>query len=125
VFGAVCVREPFDIVRGIHEGFRLVVSQLPRGDLISAIQAISIAGGSATTNADEMLAPLLTLISSSVVPSLSSKKDKAVADNLVTCLKKSATLHVAADLPAYKDGLVRFIGVCRAPGCPDETTPLG
>lgn len=96
-------------MRGIHEGFRLLASQGSRASLISAIQAISTPGGSASTNADEMLAPLLAFIATAA-PSLSGKRDKAVVDNLVVCLKKSATLHVAQDLPAYKDGLVRFIG---------------
>ena len=39
-----------------------------------------------------------------------SEKEVQALDGLEGVLAQSLTLHVAADFPKYKDGLLRFIG---------------
>lgn len=102
-------REPFDIVRGVHQGLKLLAGLQGRDAVVSAIKAVEAKSGDDDQAVSRMLAPLLALVQQAR-SAASSDKERATLDSLEQSLRKSATLHVAANLATYQDGLVRFIG---------------
>lgn len=95
------VREPFDIVRGIHKGFAVVAGKGARAALEAAIADIDPTAGT------DALQPVLAVVDS-VQPA--DEKEVAALANLKVQLAASLTLHVAkADAGKYRDGLKRFI----------------
>lgn len=95
------VREPFDIVRGIHKGFQVVAAHGQRGALEAAIAQVDSAVGTGA------LQPVLAVVEA-VSPA--TEKEAAALSNLKAQLAASLTLHVAEqDPPKYRDGLRRFI----------------
>lgn len=79
-----------------------------------------IAAIQASTPSEEGLKPLLELIEQARMTS--GKKEEVILDNLIRSLKTSTTLHIAANVPAYLDGLVRFIG--KSPSLSYNDIPL-
>jgi malate synthase len=98
------VREPFDIVRGIHKGFKLVAA---RGGGRAPLEAAIAQVDPAAATAEAALQPVLAVIDAVAGE---NEKEKAALANLKTQLAASLTLHVAKASPEqYRDGLVRFI----------------
>lgn len=99
------VREPFDIVRGIHRGFRFLATKLGLRDrLISAINAVG--DGKA---GEDRLASLMELIQEATA-TCGTAKEVQLLESLSANLTKSLTLHVAQNPAMYQDGLLRFVG---------------
>lgn len=106
------VREPFDIVRGVHKGFKVVAAHGGRAALEAAIAQVDPAAGEAA------LQPVLAVIDGLAPKLAPASKEGAALVNCKAQLAASLTLHVAAQDPsAYCDGLARFIDL--APPSPD------
>lgn len=106
------VREPFDIVRGVHKGFRVVAAHGGRAPLEAAIAQVD------PSKADA-LQPVLAVIDA-LAPKVDAATEGAALAHCKAQLAASLTLHVAQQDPsAYRDGLARFIDL--APPSPDVT----
>ncbi len=99
------VREPFDIVRGIHKGFQAVAAHGGRDALEAAIAQVD----PAAATAEAALQPVLAAVDAVPLAGATPKEVAALA-NCKAQLAASLTLHVAKQDPAkYRDGLLRFI----------------
>ncbi len=92
------VREPFDVVRGVHRGLALLASKVGKEAVVAAIQT-----GEDAAASQQALAAL--------AQGVEVEEEKETLTAFGTALQTSLTLHVAQNVPQYRDGLVRFIGM--------------
>jgi len=93
------VREPFDVVRTLHRGLALLAKMVGEEKVRGAIKGEKDAVGS-----QQALAALVASVSVE-----SGSQEAATLTALSTALETSLTLHVAANVSQYQDGLARFI----------------
>jgi malate synthase len=89
------VREPFDVVRGLHRGLKLLAGKVGKEKVVAAIEKGTEA--------------LSALVESVRGAEGLNEKETDTLTSFTTALQTSLTLHVAQDPAKYTDGLLRFI----------------